>query len=369
MLGNMVEVEAILDITRMTTTLSQYEQHYTGAFGTLIKGVTMRALRKPTLMMIDLPNTRVSPRLPRIEKPCTGLSEIGKTTRFRATLEGERRYCGNTGETLNNTPIIMSDREKLATLLDPRTVGAAHLTTEQADEAVALLENEYTRFAIQAHAYATLSEKPSEAASEPKAAGKTVGAAVENSPGKNTDGVARKLDSGMTYGESRWEEDEEPSQPVLPKDEQLRQDCLAEGRKSFKAWRRLQIDWPAQYPDAKLAPPLDAVADLMPLDIGQLMQSIQKSDPERKVYGWLPLMASCSYAQLGALNAESFCERILRCAGHVLTEGNTLLDDEELEMLVVLRMNRDFMEWMRSSYSGLARTFATQNFGVSGEQQ
>ena len=39
---------------------------------------------------------------------------------------------------------------------------------------------------------------------------------------------------------------------------------------------------------------------------------------------YIPLMASCSYGQIGALNAESFCERVLRCAGHVLTEGNSV---------------------------------------------
>eukprot|EP00665_Eupelagonemidae_sp_cell47_P011308 gene11307-8352_t len=50
-------------------------------------------------------------------------------------------------------------------------------------------------------------------------------------------------------------------------------------------------------------------------------------------------MASSSYGQIGALNAESFCER-----------GNTLLDDAELQMHVVLRMNRKFMEFMRKNY-------------------
>ena len=64
-------------------------------------------------------------------------------------------------------------------------------------------------------------------------------------------------------------------------------------------------------------------------------------------------MATASHGQIGALNAESFCERTLRCAGHVLTEGNTLLADEELEMLVILRMNRNFMQFMRENYNEL----------------
>jgi hypothetical protein len=67
----------------------------------------------------------------------------------------------------------------------------------------------------------------------------------------------------------------------------------------------------------------------------------------------IPLMATASFGQIGALNAESFCERVLRCAGHVLTEGNTLLSDEELEMLVILRMNRNFMQFMREHYNEL----------------
>ena len=67
----------------------------------------------------------------------------------------------------------------------------------------------------------------------------------------------------------------------------------------------------------------------------------------------LPGVPPSVYTQIGALNAESFCERVLRCAGHVLMEGNTLLSDEELEMLVILRINREFMVYMRQHYNHL----------------
>ena len=122
-------------------------------------------------------------------------------------------------------------------------------------------------------------------------------------------------------------------------------------RKAFKQWRRIQVDWPAEFPEANLKPPLDVVDDLLPLDVGKLYKKIEASDPERRLYGYLPLMASCSYGQIGALNAESFCERTLRVAGHVMDEGNTLLGDAELEMLTILRMNRAFMEFMRQALS------------------
>ena len=47
-------------------------------------------------------------------------------------------------------------------------------------------------------------------------------------------------------------------------------------------------------------------------------------------------MAGCSKGQIGALKAESFCERVLSQANLVMNEGNTLLSDAELDMPVVL---------------------------------
>ena len=41
-----------------------------------------------------------------------------------------------------------------------------------------------------------------------------------------------------------------------------------------------------------------------------------------------------------------------------MTDGNTLLDDDELEMLILLRMNRDFITSMREKYAHISK----QNF-------
>ena len=82
----------------------------------------------------------------------------------------------------------------------------------------------------------------------------------------------------------------------------------------------------------------------MPLDVGPLYRKITETDKERRVYGLIPLMASCSFGQIGALNAESFCERVLSCAGDVLTKGNTLLSDEELEGLRL--MGSEYTEYL-----------------------
>ena len=71
------------------------------------------------------------------------------------------------------------------------------------------------------------------------------------------------------------------------------------------------------------------------------------------------MMACNSTGQLGALSAESYCERVLSCANNVVTTGNTLLSDDEVEMLVLLRMNREFIEFMRENYGAEAK----QQFG------
>ena len=84
-------------------------------------------------------------------------------------------------------------------------------------------------------------------------------------------------------------------------------------------------------------------------------EKLIETDPLRLAYGWLPSMALCSRGQVGSLLAESFCERILSQANLVLTKGNTLLSSEELEMIVVLRMNREFMKYMRKHYNHLSK--------------
>ena len=74
-------------------------------------------------------------------------------------------------------------------------------------------------------------------------------------------------------------------------------------------------------------------------------------------------MASCSKGQIGALNAESFCERVISAANLVVNEGNTLLSDKHVTMLTVLRMSRDFMEYMRANYNSESRQAFTNEVG------
>ena len=100
------------------------------------------------------------------------------------------------------------------------------------------------------------------------------------------------------------------------------------------------------------------VGDLLKVDIGVLLRALRRQDPQRLKFGLIPQIASC---YVGHLMAESFSERTYRCAKEVLTEGNSLLSHEEIDMVVVLRMNRRFMEHMRKEYSSLSK----QGFNIT----
>lgn len=145
--------------------------------------------------------------------------------------------------------------------------------------------------------------------------------------------------------------DQVPSMPKGVDELSIKEFAKIEAKKVWRNWTKLHnvIDWREQFKDAELPEEPDIVFDLMELDMGIFYNKIIKSDAERKIYGYIPAMASCCYAEIGALNAESFCERVLSGANLVVNEGNTILSSDEVEMLSVLRINRTFMEKMRAS--------------------
>ena len=101
------------------------------------------------------------------------------------------------------------------------------------------------------------------------------------------------------------------------------------------------------------APQYDLMADLLHADMFKVLSDMLRSEAlliqrgKSAKFGYLPMMA---VATLGALNAESFCERVLSCVKLVVSDLHVSLKVEEIRMLVMLRMNRGFMEYMRSSY-------------------
>lgn len=88
--------------------------------------------------------------------------------------------------------------------------------------------------------------------------------------------------------------------------------------------------------------------DLFDVDMSMVMKYLYFDVQDASKYGHLPMMAMYSRGSIAANSAVSFCERINSAANLVVTKANSLLDPEAINMLTVLRMNRHFMEQMRS---------------------
>ena len=95
--------------------------------------------------------------------------------------------------------------------------------------------------------------------------------------------------------------------------------------------------------------------DLWQADMGYVLREyFFKDDQDGTKYGYLPKMAMASKGMMCAAMAASFCERVNSCAGEVVDERNSLLSVDEIDKVTVLRMNKEFMEFMRREYPEVA---------------
>jgi hypothetical protein len=100
-------------------------------------------------------------------------------------------------------------------------------------------------------------------------------------------------------------------------------------------------------------PQCDLMTDLLHVDMFKVISDMLWSEDLRiqegksAKFGYLPMM---TVTTLGALNTESFCECVLSCVKFVVSDLHVCLKVEEIRMLVMLRMNREFREYMRVSY-------------------
>ena len=75
-------------------------------------------------------------------------------------------------------------------------------------------------------------------------------------------------------------------------------------------------------------------------------------------------MHTKSPVQLGALTLESFSERMTSCANLLVDAHRLKFGDDMIDKLVLLRMNKKFMDRMRCK-----TTFATMAFDTMGTNE
>jgi len=333
---------------------------------------------------IDLNSPVMSAHPQRIMVPVSSMSACAQEAVTRAKLAAERRFAGNDSLELTGAPLKLNKRELLATILDVRTKGCRHVPQAQREQAFDLCLDELCTFTERCEDY--------DAAKAAAAAAARVGAvrqrspsfadaAPSRSPRRRLGGVGPSefLSPGVGSAADEtdpWAHLQVEAAPALPSaacdSAEAAAAALVARRASIRVlarsqlirWLKLEIDFRAEFPDERLPPtddeagepiPLDIVKDLMRLPIGVLYNKMIAAAGSFALYGYIPLMASCSAGQIGALGAESFCERVLSAANLVLDEGNTCLKPTTVEMLVLLRINRDFMDFMRATYPHLSQ--------------
>jgi hypothetical protein len=388
------ELHGILKVVGTATTLAQFENVFPAAFSFVIKSSLLETLRGGTLEVVELSLITKNPRLPTISKPVIEFTPVGYEALQRAILETERRFCGNTSEEIQGLSVTVTDLELLASILDVRTKSLGQLSIEDRDKAKALLRTTYIAFAEKAWLHNKSAREAEEMAKKRKAAeaelhalelaaqqaksrveaftpgiastAASAGLVLQTANSVTSGPPAKVVLQSLLYQEhGSWGDSDSGDEnaaaaaggaPEAVEDaaqtkiERLIQFGL-EADASIKAWRKIAVPWWDLYSSAALPEKLNLVEHLLPLNPGAAYKYIAKLG----TCGLIPQMAMCSEGELGAVNAESYCERVLSCAKNVMPDGRTLLSSDELEMIVMLRMNKGFMQHMRETYPGIAK--------------
>jgi hypothetical protein len=336
---SVAEVEAVLAISKELTVFVQNETAFTAAIGRPFKEKMLAKLRSNTLSVVDLEQVTTSPHLIRNEVPLEDMTEVGKTCKWRATLEAERRYCGNESEVLNNQSVQKTDRDKLAVMLDPRTLislAKCGISKAERGELLDYLKEEYIRYGSQAQIY--------------RQAMKPVKTEIVVESRRTT-----SSDQVETLGLDSDSDEECSVDGSAGDDSQLNETKLGEEfDECYKRYKNAckTLDWKKTFPELPWATnQVEFPFSLWKVDMGVVMKELIKQDPEKTSFGHLPVMAVASRGSIGGFLASSFCERINSCANLVLMDGNSLLSPDEINMLVTLRMNRKFMQFMREHHA------------------
>ena len=249
-------------------------------------------------------------------------SAIGSTALQRAILETERRFCGNQAEELNHKNVTLNEREKMAMLLDLRTLPCINVEKEVRKQAVELLQAAYVDFGFNCVSY----DMQQTAAAAAKAAAEIASVVAEKKvvscagPKYSKARLLQAAHSSINLVEKTtfdplgaWSDDEDNGDIVEEEaadvcEEKVKELLNQEFPVKFRAWRNKPaiVDWSKVDDKVTLRDPsAPDIFELMGMDINTLYKGLDEGGIQ---YGYLPAMASYSKGQLGALNAESFRE-------------------------------------------------------------
>jgi hypothetical protein len=380
------EVEGLANVVRWQSRLAQTDSNnWTGAFGPyIVRAVSKKLAAGAAVGVIDLHNLKDEPKskLPRKPVKYAELTPLGKEAMKRGALEHQKRFPNATKQ--------LTGREAAMTLLDARLKHGPHLTDEEKEGAEVQLLAWYVDFGVQASKRAAADamaaaalyalNRVAAALNAAYHAGRAVAKAVAASQPQLPQAVGPAGGAGadLEIDPSCHDDDEcvpaggQPAGCASDSDDDFDPDQFkpqkfggasksalkSEGKKAIAQWKEMSVNWMGLYPGELQGAPanLHPMEHLFGLDLGVLMRAIDQEERERvqgsmaRRYGHIPLMAEC---HLGNRMASSFVERVNSAAKLLLGDRRGNLTDDELEMICILRVNRNFMEYMYKHHSGL----------------
>ena len=272
----------------------------------------------------------------------------------------------------------LSRREKAALILDKRTCMQISILPDKDSwiEAKEELEKFYVKF------YQQRKRNDIEKMRRDNAPQEEVTIAEQNTQQSSSNIIDIFGDSDIGDNPDGDSSDEEIVPPAIGEQRQVVIDGLESAQEFqlvIKRWVRWEPNWKELYPDNSFTMKTNAVTgvqrcepdpfrELIHIDMSILMNAIERYNKENNnTFGYLPMMCRLSPCQLGALNAQSFVERMNSCAKLIVGEKRTSLRHELIDKLVILRMNLKFMIYCRGKRGSIGRVNEVQNVMGSDE--
>ena len=104
---------------------------------------------------------------------------------------------------------------------------------------------------------------------------------------------------------------------------------------------------------------LDPLNHLIHADVAKMMKEVERENENRGgIFSLFIQMCKNSRCQLGALASQSFAERMNSVANLLVTDSRTHLGNDLAKKLVVLHINRDFIQTCRENKAATVVRFA-----------
>ena len=274
-----------------------------------------------SIAVIDLAKVSATDKkVPRVQKHRDELTALGKECFDRAQSEAARRHSMK-----GSKP---GTRDYIAAGCDLRIVGRSLLSDEEMDNV-----KMHTRFAYQ------------------KYQAKYEGITEEAHAAGEQDEVIFVRGIPIDISAKKKQDAKQSTAIMAPEFDDAWQNWLLTSA---------QIKWKERFTDeladVENEESIDPVNDLLTLNVLKNVYKDLNEDPDDcgffALYGYLPRLALC---YIGANLASSFCERVNSCAKNIMTHDRTMLNDHHLEMLCYLRMNRDYIYFLKAKYPHVMR--------------